>query len=154
MLSHPIEDIKLHEILGPFNKSQKIIIKSVNCRFNDNDVRPMSRNLLWNESIDGVLTYAVTIAVICWKQNHQISFNTNPVDKNRSTTGGQSWLSYLQQWPQQEDSPDHASWETINIYKLDQFGMYCRVPARWGLQQTHTGIQAATRHGVRDPLVR
>ncbi len=30
---------------------------------------------------------------------------------------------------------------------------YCRVPARWGLQQTHPGLRAATRHGVRDPLV-
>ncbi len=33
-----------------------------------------------------------------------------PVDKNRSTTGGQSGPSYLPQWPQQEDSPDHAYW--------------------------------------------
>ncbi len=33
-----------------------------------------------------------------------------PVDKNRSTTGGQSGPSYLQLWPQQEDSPDHANW--------------------------------------------
>ncbi len=30
--------------------------------------------------------------------------------------------------------------------------IYCRVPARWGLQQTHPGLRAATRHGVRDPL--
>ncbi len=27
---------------------------------------------------------------------------------------------------------------------------YCRVPARWRLQQTHPGLRAATRHGVRD----
>ncbi len=33
-----------------------------------------------------------------------------PVDKNRSTTGGQSGPSYLQLGPQQEDSPDHANW--------------------------------------------
>ncbi len=32
--------------------------------------------------------------------------------------------------------------------------IYCRVPAGWGLQQTHPGLRAATRHGVRDPLVR
>ena len=32
--------------------------------------------------------------------------------------------------------------------------IYCCVPARWGLQQTHPGLRAATRHGVRDPLVR
>ena len=32
--------------------------------------------------------------------------------------------------------------------------IYCRMPARWGLQQTHPGLQAATRHGARDPLVR
>ena len=31
--------------------------------------------------------------------------------------------------------------------------IYCRVPARWGLQQTHPGLRTATRHGVRDPLV-
>ncbi len=31
--------------------------------------------------------------------------------------------------------------------------IYCRVPARWGLQQTHPGLRAATRQGVRDPLV-
>ncbi len=31
---------------------------------------------------------------------------------------------------------------------------YCRMPARWGLQQTHPGLRAATRHGARDPLVR
>ena len=31
---------------------------------------------------------------------------------------------------------------------------YCRVPARWGLLQTHPGLRAATRHGIRDPLVR
>ncbi len=35
----------------------------------------------------------------------------SPVDKNRSTTGGQSGPSYLLQWPQREDSPDHANWE-------------------------------------------
>ncbi len=28
--------------------------------------------------------------------------------------------------------------------------IYCRVPERWGLQQTHPGLRAATRHGVRD----
>ncbi len=31
------------------------------------------------------------------------------------------------------------------------FWIYCRVPARWGLQQT-TGLRAAARHGARDPL--
>ena len=36
-----------------------------------------------------------------------------PVDKNRSIIGGQSGPSYLQQWPQQEDSPDHAYWVKI-----------------------------------------
>ena len=35
----------------------------------------------------------------------------NPVDKNRSTTGGQSGPSYLQLWLQKEDSLDHANWE-------------------------------------------
>ncbi len=29
--------------------------------------------------------------------------------------------------------------------------IYCHVPARWGLQQTHPGLRAATRHGARDP---
>ena len=28
-------------------------------------------------------------------------------------------------------------------------GIYCCVPARWGLQQTHPALRAATRHGVR-----
>ena len=31
---------------------------------------------------------------------------------------------------------------------------YCRVQARWGLQQTHPGLRAESRQGVRDPLVR
>ncbi len=31
--------------------------------------------------------------------------------------------------------------------------IFCRVPARWGLQQTHPGLRAATRHGVRDPHI-
>ncbi len=43
-------------------------------------------------------------------------------------------------------------------FKMKQYfignPLYCRVPARWGLQQTHPGLRAATRHGVRDPLVR
>ena len=49
-----------------------------------------------------------------------------PVDKNRSTTGGQSGPPYLQLWLQQEDSPDHASWATkhssIRGISLDMFG--------------------------------
>ena len=40
-----------------------------------------------------------------------------PVDKKRSTTGGQSGLSYLQLSPQQEDSPEHANWDMTSIYK-------------------------------------
>ena len=28
--------------------------------------------------------------------------------------------------------------------------IYCHMPARWALQQTHPGLRAATRHGVRD----
>ncbi len=39
-----------------------------------------------------------------------------PVDKNRSTTGGQSGPPYLQLWLQQEDSPDHASWVCMHCY--------------------------------------
>ncbi len=41
-----------------------------------------------------------------------LSLTPSPVDKNRSTTGGQSGPPYLQLWLQQEDSPDHASWES------------------------------------------
>ncbi len=40
-----------------------------------------------------------------------------PVDKNRSSTRGQSGLPYLLLWPQQEDSPDHANW----VYKRSEF---------------------------------
>ena len=36
-------------------------------------------------------------------------------------------------------------------YDSDSCYIYCRVPARRGLQQT---AWAATRHGARDPLVR
>ncbi len=39
-----------------------------------------------------------------------------PVDKNRTTTGGQSGPPYLQLWPQQEDSPDHASWVFVHPF--------------------------------------
>ncbi len=38
-----------------------------------------------------------------------------PLDKNRSTTGGQSGLPYLQLWPQQQDSPDHANSTGISV---------------------------------------
>ncbi len=41
-----------------------------------------------------------------------------------------------------------------NMGQIVKLSIYCRVPARWGLQQTHPGLRAATRHGVRDPLVR
>ncbi len=34
------------------------------------------------------------------------------------------------------------------IYDLSA-PLYCRVPARWGLQQTHPGLRAATRHRVK-----
>ncbi len=47
-----------------------------------------------------------------------------PVDNNRSTTGGQSGLSYLQLSPQQEDSPDHANWGNIKFGKLIQLMFY------------------------------
>ncbi len=42
----------------------------------------------------------------------------------------------------------------VCISELFIFAIYSRVPARQGLQQTRPGLQAATRHGVRDPLVR
>ncbi len=32
--------------------------------------------------------------------------------------------------------------------------IYCRVPARWGLQQTHPGLRASTRHGLRDKILK
>ncbi len=42
--------------------------------------------------------------------------------------------------------------KAVSLSRFDS--IYCRVPARWGLQQTHPGLRAATTHGVRDPLVR
>ncbi len=44
-------------------------------------------------------------------------------------------------------------WRYVAI-ALKGYLAYCHVPARWGLQQTHPGLRAAKRHGVRDPLVR
>ncbi len=40
-----------------------------------------------------------------------------------------------------------------HLYWPLSWDRYCRVPTRWGLQQTHPGLRAATRHGARDPLV-
>ncbi len=45
-------------------------------------------------------------------------------------------------------------YEDLLAEKLELGDIYCCVPARWGLQQTHPGLRAATRHRVRDPLVR
>ncbi len=39
-----------------------------------------------------------------------------------------------------------------NSLALIAIPIYCRLPARWGLQQTHPGLRAATRHGARDPF--
>ncbi len=45
------------------------------------------------------------------------------------------------------DKPEQSLSGSINR------GIYCRVPERWGLQQTHPGLRAATRHRVRDPTL-
>ncbi len=56
-------------------------------------------------------THEVCEQTYSWGPVHFCHRPLYPVDKNRSTTGGQSGPSYLQLWPQQEDSPDHAHWE-------------------------------------------
>ena len=43
-----------------------------------------------------------------WVAHTKLLKVTCPVDKNRSTTGGQWGLSYLPQWPQQEESTDQT----------------------------------------------
>ncbi len=35
---------------------------------------------------------------------------------------------------------------TVSFAPLQDMDIYCRVPARWSLQQTHPGLRAATRH--------
>ncbi len=55
--------------------------------------------------------------------NFCLSMTAIPVDKNRSTTGGQSGPPYLQLWLQQEDSPDHASWD-LNVKKGTEHAQY------------------------------
>ena len=41
--------------------------------------------------------------------------------------------------------------EEMGMQTIESKGVYCRVPARQGLQRT---ARAATRHRARDPLVR
>ncbi len=52
----------------------------------------------------------------------------------------------------------HVFWYTtlkiLEHCNLMSMYIYCRVPARWVLQQTNPGLRAVTRHGARDPLVR
>ncbi len=49
-----------------------------------------------------------------------------------------------------------AIWHYTRLCHIDcrtrEISKYCHVPARWGLQQTHPGLRAVTRHCLRDPL--
>ena len=47
--------------------------------------------------------------------------------------------------------PPYTSIWILEFLFFSDIPIYCRMPARRGLQQT---AQAATRHGARDPLVR
>ena len=67
----------------------------------------------------------ISFSLCCLKPYSKLHFSFNPVDKNRSTTGGQSGLPYLELWPQQEDSPDHANWEYI-IWKASSLQLWLK----------------------------
>ncbi len=66
-------------------------------------------------------------AYLCASDSFDVALH--PVDKNRSTTGGQSGPSYLPQWPQQGESPDHANWAVslggLGPFKLALGSSHC-----------------------------
>ncbi len=77
-----------------------------------------------------------------------------PCRKPKSSTGTQYEDDPFMSKTYSKDECKTQGTQAFNEVSVSVVFIYCRVPARGGLQQTHPGLRAATRHEVRDSLVR